>query len=384
MFSNKIYSIGNQIQKKLCDYMNEYNKYDNKDKEKLYIVGNGWASYYFVKYLDKTKFTPIIIAPNSKVLNTPKLVDYIVNSDTEFEFENPYGIKILDMVEDIKVDEKIIITKSGSKYNYGRVIFAIGSEPNDYGISGVFENTYKLKSIQDAYYIKVKLQMMKENSTIYIIGSGITGIELGSKLIKNNYDIKIIEGMDKILSGLNNNTKNIIYEYLINSNKPIEIKLSHMVKSIDSKKITIEHNKLLIDNNYDKFNDIIIWTGGIRFNGYNKTKLYHSLNKITQIKPRGIEVKENFLLDDNTNSIYCIGDMVSNAGPPTAQNAKNQGIWLAKYFNSGCDDNFIKSNPYEIKSNGKIIHLDKKIYLESKFYSGFIFNFIGKIIDLFL
>jgi len=57
-------------------------------------------------------------------------------------------------------------------------------------------------------------------------------------------------------------------------------------------------------------------------------------------------------------------------------------IWLAGYFNSGYDENYIKSNPYKIKSNGKLVHLGKKTYLESEYYSGFIPNIIDNIIKL--
>lgn len=68
---------------------------------------------------------------------------------------------------------------------------------------------------------------------------------------------------------------------------------------------------------------------------------------------------------------------------PTAQNAKNQAEWLAGYFNSNFDKKYIKSNPYKVKSKGKLIHLPNELYLESEYYTGNVPYFIIKIMELF-
>lgn len=380
MIGNLFYTFGIVLPQRINDYI-KINK--NKEKELVYVVGNGWSSYYFVKNIDKNKFKPVIIAPNKNVLNTPKLVNRVVDPEAIVEFPNPYAEKISDIVTDIDVGSKKIITGSGAKYPYKRVVFAIGSEPNDFGIQGVSEHTMKFKTIGDADLLRNKILNMGLNSTIYIVGSGVTGIELGSKLNNNINGMKIIEGMSEILPGFDNKTKSVIYEYLTKPSTGFEIKLSHMVKSINQNQIMLGlGDKSIINENYSKINDIIIWTGGVRFNGFGRTKLFETLNSITPIKPRGLDVEPDFSLKSN-NMIYCLGDMVGNAGPPTAQNAKNQGIWLAGYFNSGFDVDYVKSNPYKVKSKGKMIHLKDKVYLESDYYSGFIPGFIANIVEWF-
>lgn len=401
MTKNIIYTIGNQIHNKYIDLINSKSQ---KEKECVYVVGNGWASYYFVKYIDKTKFIPIIIAPNSKVLNTPKLVNRVFNSNELVEFANPYATIILDLVEDINISNKTLITESGHDiyYNNDRVVLAIGSEPNDFNIPGVSEYTMKFKTIADADLLREKLDILKkdEDSKIYIIGGGVSGIELATKISKlecerkyKNLNIKVIDGMDTILQGFNTNTKKNIYELMTLKYPNVEIKLNCIVNLIKSNcldnPVQLEYFDKILNQtfsywlNYKHTTDIIIWTGGVRFCGYGKTKLYSSLNQISQIKPRGIDVESNFSLKNQQNSIYCLGDMVGNMGPPSAQNAKNQGIWLAKYFNSGFDNDYLKSNPYEIKSNGKEIHLANHTYFESKYFCGFIPKFFHKIIDYF-
>lgn len=383
MLNNTLYALSVYLSNTVNNLVNT----NKKPREKVYIVGNGWASYYFAKNLNKFKYEPIIIAPNTLVLNTPKLVDRIFDPNAEVEFSNPYGTKIVDIVEDIDIGNKQLMTKSGNKYNYSRVVFAIGSEPNDFGIPGVNKYTYKFKTIQDADDIGKKLHTdISLHSTIYIIGSGITGIELSSKIEQGLFGVKIIEGMGSILPGCDNKTKIDITKHLNTQNPYIKIKLSHMVKSISSNTISMETQpeKNIINKKYKSHKDMIIWTGGVRFNGFGKTQLFHTLNSIVPIpiKPRGLEVNPDFSLSNN-NEIYCLGDMVGNQGPPTAQNAKNQAIWLAGYFNSNFNAEYIKSNPYQIKSKGKLIHLENETYLESKYYSGFIPSLIVKLIEWF-
>lgn len=365
-----IYELFNSTMNIIFNYKKE------NPKEKIYVIGNGWASYYFVKNLDKNKYEPVIIAPNEKILNTPKLVNRVLDENAIVEFDNRYCEKILEELEQIDLDNNLLITKSGSKYSYSKVVLAIGSEPNDFGISGVNEYTCKFKTIQDADNLRKKLKDMNINSTVYIIGSGITGIELCSKINSLDlFDIKIIEGMDIILPGFQRKTQIDITKQLVKSSI-IDLYLSHMVKSIDKEKIHTWNKKTLNNFKYDFSKDIIIWTGGVRLNGFNKTPLFDTLNKISPnpIKPRGLEVNEDFSYGTKSTGIFCIGDMVGNKGPPSAQNAKNHGVWLAKYFNNNFDSNWMKKNPYKIESKGKIIHLEDARYLESGFYTGFISN----------
>lgn len=390
-FSNIIYPIVANISK--INYSLNDTEQDAKSnsKQKVYIIGNGWGSYYFTKHLDKNKFNPIIIAPNKKVLDTPKLTKYLMDSNAVIEFDNPNGEIINDMLEDIDLENKLLITKSGSKYKFDKVVMSIGSEPNDFGIPGVNEFAYKFKTIQDADLLRERIKNLYTRSKIYIVGTGVTGIEMASKLNNVGCEIRMIEGLGEILPGYKNETKQLVMKEFESNYKNVEIILNNMVKSINKYNYIKTFDNLSRTELFYPFNyriiyneiDIVIWTGGVRFCGFGKTILFEKLNKIVPIKPRGLDVNEDFTIDTD-KQIYCIGDMVANKGPPTAQNAKNQGKWLAEYFNSNMDFGYIKTNPYEIKSNGKLIHLDKNTIIETEYYMGFVPKFINRIIDFFL
>ena len=47
--------------------------------------------------------------------------------------------------------------------------------------------------------------------------------------------------------------------------------------------------------------DFIIWSGGVRFNEFGKSKLFNTLNNITPINPRGLNVNDNFTFIHDMN-----------------------------------------------------------------------------------
>ncbi len=345
-----------------------YHLLNNQEKEPIHIIGNGWATYHFVKNLNKNKFIPIIISPNEHVLNTPKLIEQLDNPDkSKINIKANNGILIKDKIIDIDPKNKLIFS-SNRYYRYKNLVIAIGSEINDFGIKGVDKYTLKLKNIEDIDVLRKELSTNNflADKKIYVIGGGPTGVELVSKLKSLGYNPTLLEGMNNILNGFDGLTQKTIYNYLVNDKK-INVKINESVKEINNLTICTSGGK---DYKYD----IAIWVGGVKFNGYKKTKLYEKLNEFANIVPRGLSVQDDFSIG---NSIYCIGDIVSNKGPPTAQNAKFQARWLAEYFNS----NKKIDNEYKVKELGKILHLDDKIYLESKIYTGFLCNYVEKIVD---
>lgn len=347
------YAYLNALYDKKCDdFYNEY----YKNRKCIHVVGNGWASYYFAKNIDKSKYKVITIAPNKKVLDTPKLVKLFYDENTKYAFDNPYSEIILDKVVYLdKKNKQILLSKSDIPITYDDIVFAIGSEPNDYNISGVKEYGHFLKQVKDATAIK---NIIPNINDVVIIGSGPTGIELASVLKKHYHkEVYLIEGSNDILPGFSNNTKSEICKELNDSN--IRLFTNNLVNEVTRSSIYTQNYKLPYD--------MVIWTGGVRFNGYKKTILFNKLNEIKTISPRGIETNDDFSIGDEKN-IFCIGDMVSNKGPPTAQNAKQHGIWLARYFN-----NYKQiQEKYEYKEQGRLLHLYDKTYLESDYYNDFL------------
>ncbi len=65
----------------LKNFYRIYEQQVEKNREPLYVIGNGWSSYFFLKNINKRQYRPIVISPNEFGLNTSKLVDSLDSSD---------------------------------------------------------------------------------------------------------------------------------------------------------------------------------------------------------------------------------------------------------------------------------------------------------------
>ncbi|MEK8129139.1 NAD(P)/FAD-dependent oxidoreductase [Paenibacillus filicis] len=97
----------------------------------------------------------------------------------------------IDTVETIGLDEKRVVLKSGITYDYDALVIALGSETAYFGIPGLQENSFTLKSVDDANRIRAHVEARveeyaktknKADVTFVVGGGGLTGIELVGEL----------------------------------------------------------------------------------------------------------------------------------------------------------------------------------------------------------
>jgi NADH dehydrogenase FAD-containing subunit len=133
----------------------------------------------------------------------------------------------------------------------------------------------------------------------------------------------------------------------------------------------INKNNLEIKDKKEKINfDMAIWCGGIKISPLSKY-----INKELNLEcNKGIPVNSFFQVKNQKN-LFAMGDCAYSKFPPTAQVAYQQGIYLAKYFNS----NFNKNNKFEFKNKGQIGYIGngQSVYQNDFFQGG------GKIIGYF-
>ncbi|WP_019535769.1 NAD(P)/FAD-dependent oxidoreductase [Paenibacillus ginsengihumi] len=93
----------------------------------------------------------------------------------------------IDTVESIHPDDKKVLMASGKTYEYDALVVALGSETAFFGIPGLQEHSFTLKSVNDANKLRAHVEAQieayrqskdKADATFVVGGGGLTGIEL--------------------------------------------------------------------------------------------------------------------------------------------------------------------------------------------------------------
>lgn len=329
-------------------------------KKDVVVIGYGWGGKAFCDKIDTNKFNVTVVSKyeGQRMLNTPKLKNHVLNDGKSLDELFVKNKKVLNFINEESLDvDKInsIVKTKNHNLNFDYLIVAVGSEVNDFGIPGVKDNCYFLKTAEDLYALKKSIleNKFKNNNegmygpnenNIAILGGGPVGIELAFQLSKKLGHINVIEASPNFLPMFSYNTREMVKTELDKAG--ILLYLNNQVTKILPNEIKIMDTKRNMETS--AYYNWAIWTCGIKRSPF--------IDKLTN---------GNFVVDSNLkwkNNIYAIGDvtMISGRGPPTAQNAKQQGHYLAKYFN----DDF-KGKKYKYAEKGKLIHTKDWIIAET-------------------
>ena len=354
-------------------------KHNTSDRKKIVVIGNGVAGKSFYNEINKKKYDVSILSSNSKDY-APEFINVLKIKAQNLLDKHIIGklnincqlgtIQKLDTEENTLYYKRIWFDNIPMKYDI--IVFAIGSTVNTFGIdtSQISHRYFEFKTFDDVKKLKNNINQYTADKKFAIIGGGISGVELASYMASCCNNITVIEAMDKILPTMNDENKNIIHEYLNNQNINFLLNKSVMkfepscafAKNTDNITVTFKNDETA------KF-DYIIWTAGVKSNplmfdifGTNKVnEKLNMLNNDKELQPM--------------SNIYAIGDC-NNILPKSAQNAKQQGTYLAKQLNSKSFD-----EEYKFNNNGTIIHLHDRVFIESKYYTGYAPLFVHKILQ---
>ncbi|KAM0252540.1 hypothetical protein ACHAQJ_007672 [Trichoderma viride] len=174
----------------------------NKDskRQRVVILGSGWAGYSFARNLDHTKYDRIVISPRSYFVFTPLLASTSVGT---LEFRAilepvrrvPGGLRFYQgWADDVDFSRKVIrveanavsslqdgtslslapATASGAvtaarapkgeifDVEYDKLVIAVGAYSQTFGIEGVRENAHFLRDIADARRIRLRVLSLFE------------------------------------------------------------------------------------------------------------------------------------------------------------------------------------------------------------------------------
>lgn len=268
------------------------------NKQKVVVVGAGWAGYRVAQDLDKTKFDVEVVSPRNHFLFTPLLPSTAVGT-LEFRcIQEPVRtipdihyyqaeVKEIDFGKNELVCNDAFEQHYSFKLPYDVLIVAPGSETNTFNIPGVLNNpnVFFLKQLEHSRAIRNKLidcfekasspslannlAMKKELLTFVVVGGGPINIEFAAELydfLKSDVarwypdlfplaSVKIIEASGHLLNTFHSTIVNYVERLFASRN--IDLMMTTTVTKID------DHTVFLNNNQSFKFG-LMVWSTGIK------------------------------------------------------------------------------------------------------------------------
>jgi NADH dehydrogenase len=240
------------------------------------------------------------------------------------------------------VSKKVMLADHKDPLEYDYLVIGLGSAPETFGIKGLLENAFFIRSIDSVRMIREHMEYMfsqyaedkkDELITIVVGGAGFTGIEYVGELVDRmpelcrEYDIPLekvrivnIEAAPSVLPGFDPDLVNYATNYL--KSKGVEFHINTPIAECTTEGVILKGGEEIKAST-------VVWTGGVRGN-----KLVEDAGIETM---RGRVKVDGQLRAPGHEDIFIIGDSSlvfpsenERPYPPTAQIATQQGQYLGK------------------------------------------------------
>lgn len=269
-------------------------------KERIVIIGGGFAGLNLVKRLDKKRFE-IILVDRNNFHSFPPLFYQIASSGLDpgsisFPFrremrkERAKGAHFhLGEVKGIDLARKELHTQFET-LQYDRLIISAGTTNNFFGQPDLVKYVYTMKSASESIRIRDEVLDRLERASLThdaevrrrllsftVIGGGPTGVEVAGALGEMKRDIitreypginpdevkiTILEGTDKLLGTMSPMASRKALDYL--KELMVDVKLSHLMVAYDN-------NIVRLDDGTEFYSEMVIWTAGVTGVSFNIT-----------------------------------------------------------------------------------------------------------------
>lgn len=325
-------------------------------KQKIIVIGGGFAGVQFVKNIDANLFDVLLIDKINHHQFQP-LFYQVATSQLEpssisfplrnlFKNKNNIQIRLTEVLSVDKVNNKITTTIGEFTYDY--LVIAIGCTTNFFGNENIRKKTLTLKSTYDAITIRNHILQIFEDIissgeeekesllNLAIVGAGPTGVELSGAFAEIKKDILpkdyrgidfskfriiLIEGSKNTLNSMSDEAKAASKKYL--EGMGVTVHTERFVKDYDGAILTLNTGETIKTKT-------VIWAAGVtgnKISGFSDDEIgtgnrlkVDRINKVTGSK-----------------NIFALGDIAfmetpnyPNGHPQVANVAINQAKVLAK------------------------------------------------------
>ncbi len=240
---------------------------------------------------------------------------------------------VIDKITTLDKTAQTVTGESGTIYPYKKLILALGSVTTYFGIPGLDEYSYGIKSHDEIVRLKQHLLERFTNPDasdkhFLVIGGGPTGVELASALgnylkrLKKKYrkagprlTITLIEAAPRILPRMSEQASATVTKRL----KKLGVKVA------TSKKVEAATADSLIVSGRAIKSHTVIWTSGVANNPF-----FAAHGDQFELSKNGKVVVDAHMRADK--SLYVIGDNAFTPHSGLAQTALHDGIYVARHI----------------------------------------------------
>ena len=357
------------------------------ERERIVVLGTGWASYAFLKTIDASRYDVVVVSPRNYFLFTPMLAGAAVGtveyrSITEpIRKVNEQADYLEATVTEIKHAEKKVVCQSvvcegmacdieDFELSYDKLIVGVGAQTNTFGIKGVRENCAFLKQIEDASRVRRAVgncferanipslteEQRRQALTFVTIGAGPTGVEFTSELrdflaqdapryyphLIKDVRVVLIEATSRILSAFDEDMAAAAMNALQQSSNervPTEVILSKGVSEVKEREIVLGDGTTIPYG-------VAVWAAGngplpVVLDCIESIPLQKERQDSGDV-PRG--GRGRLLIDGwmrvrGAEGMFALGDcaVMDESLPPTAQVASQQASFLGRLLSGDYD-----------------------------------------------
>ncbi len=240
------------------------------------------------------------------------------------EMKSPATRFVHSHVTEIDTDTREITLAGQETITYDYLLICVGSQSAFFGIRGLEEHAFTLKSLDDALAIHQALTDAARRATktdpaqVVIGGAGLSGIQSAGEIAEFRdehqapIDIHLVEGLDTIFPN-NDSTVQAKLQALLHE-KDIQIHTGDFIGEVDE-------DTVYIGEDHECSFDVLLWTGGITG---QDAAAHTNLDKDT--RSDRIRVASDF--QTSNERVFAVGDaaLIEQPGredpaPPTAQAA---------------------------------------------------------------
>lgn len=319
-------------------------------KEKVLVVGGGFAGAKVALELSEDhRFEVTVLTENTDFRYYPTLY----RAATGGKRANS-SIPLKALYEDTSVTiargkaatldrkAKTVTTESNETYHYDTLVLALGVVTNYFGIPGLEEFSYGIKSIEQTDELKAHLHQQliderKPDLNYVVVGGGPTGIELAGalptylkKIMKahgirqRNIHVDLVESSPRLLPRAPRDVSRLLQRRL--RRVGVRLHLGKVVQGQSADSLTVSGKPIR--------SHTVIWTAGVTNNPFFNNNGFVIMNRGKVATDIYLQAEDNiFVLGDNANTPYS----------GMAQTAVHDGAFLAENLKRRADGKHFKS-----------------------------------------